>query len=377
MKSNRLLAVHLLNDRSGSPFVFRQALETLIQDGKKVELFTSDPEGKGFLSQIPGVHYHRLDYRWSPNKWRTLWIFIVTQIKLMFRLFVYARKNDTIYINSLLPFGAAIAGKLRGCKVYYHVHEVSLKPALLKKWLVFVANRTASKGFFVSRDLRSRLDFYPNYQIIPNALPSDFVVKAANGSNRPEQESFTVLMLCSLKRYKGVEEFVQCAGRLPRYRFNLVLNATEEEIDRYFGKRNLPANLKCYPSQTNVHPFYNSADVVVNLSHPDGWIETFGMTILEAMSYRKPVIVPPVGGISELVQDEVEGYWVDSRNMDLLCERLQMLAGLPLLYRRMSVAAFQRSQQYNATRFSQSIRDGFEDRSPDHTRPHTIQLNLF
>lgn len=376
MKNTRILAVHLLNDRSGSPFVFRQALETLAGDGMKIELFTSSPDGDGFLSAIPNVRYHKINYRWHPNRWLTLFFFILTQVRLFLQILFYARKSDTVYVNSLLPFGAAIAGKLRGCRVYYHVHEVSLKPALLKKWLVWVANRTASKGFFVSRDLKSRLDFYPNYQIIPNALPVEFLVKAHQSLPRYTETPFTVLMLCSLKAYKGVNEFVQCAGRLPRYKFNLVLNATQPEIDAYFEGKMLPSNLHLFTAQTNVHPFYQSADVVVNLSHTDGWIETFGMTVLEAMSYRKPVIVPPVGGISELVKDEVEGFLVDSKNMDLLCERLQMLAGLPLMYRRMSVAAFYRSLQYSTTQFSQSIRESFEEDENDDLR-RVVQLNLF
>jgi len=32
-------------------------------------------------------------------------------------------------------------------------------------------------------------------------------------------------------------------------------------------------------------------------------VETFGLTILEGMTYKLPAIVPPVGGVIELVEE--------------------------------------------------------------------------
>ena len=47
-------------------------------------------------------------------------------------------------------------------------------------------------------------------------------------------------------------------------------------------------------------------------------VETFGMTILEAMPYGIPAIVPNVGGPLELVQHGYNGYCVDVRNLEEL-----------------------------------------------------------
>ena len=54
--------------------------------------------------------------------------FPFAQTWLFAKLFFKINSRDTVYINTLLPFGAALAAKLRGCKVVYHVHEVSVKP---------------------------------------------------------------------------------------------------------------------------------------------------------------------------------------------------------------------------------------------------------
>ena len=55
---------------------------------------------------------------------------------------------------------------------------------------------------------------------------------------------------------------------------------------------------------------------MLNLSIPSLWIETFGMTILEAMAYGIPSIVPNVGGPTELIIDGYNGYCIDVTNVD-------------------------------------------------------------
>ena len=131
MESKRIIAVHLLNDWSGSPLVFRQSLESLQAAGYAVTLFTATPSGAGFLSGIAGISTEALQYTWHPSKVVTLFNFLLAQLRLFVRLLFLLRSTDTVYINTLLPFGAALAGRLRGCRVVYHVHEVSIKPRLL------------------------------------------------------------------------------------------------------------------------------------------------------------------------------------------------------------------------------------------------------
>ena len=67
-------------------------------------------------------------------------------------------------------------------------------------------------------------------------------------------------------------------------------------------------NLKVYARQKDVVPFYREASVVLNLSNKEQFIETFGLTALEAMVFGLPVIVPTVGGIAEMVEDGVNGW---------------------------------------------------------------------
>jgi L-malate glycosyltransferase len=151
----KILAVHLLNDFSGSPFVFRQAIESLVDTGEDVVLFTATPSGNGFLSNIKDVYYVNLFYKWNKNKWLTLMYFFIAQMSIFFKVVFNARRNDVVYINSILPFGAALAAKIRGARVLYHVHEVSVKPASLKNFLLGVVQKTADRCIYVSQYVMS------------------------------------------------------------------------------------------------------------------------------------------------------------------------------------------------------------------------------
>jgi L-malate glycosyltransferase len=354
MKNQRIVAVHLLNDFSGSPFVFSQALQALQQNGGDVHLFTATPSGNGFLNNITGIKKHNILYRWSKIKLVTLFLYLYSQLSLFVKLLIFTKSTDIVYINSILPFGAAWAGRCKGCKVIYHIHEVSIKPALLKKWLLYVINKIAHRCIYVSKYVQQFTPVHKEGVVIYNALPQSFIDTAATTQGNTAN-TFTVLMLCSLKKYKGVDEFVAAARLLPALHFELVLNANQQAIAAYFHNQILPANITVHAAQSNVHPFYAKASVVVNLSLPQQWVETFGMTVLEAMYYRKPVIVPQVGGVSELVLHGVTGFCEDSRDVNSIVLQLQKLFEDKVLYTAMSNAAYQQALQFNTQQFNKAI----------------------
>ncbi len=112
-------------------------------------------------------------------------------------------------------------------------------------------------------------------------------------------------------------------------------------------KDSIPTNLKIYPKQDNVAPFYNEASLVLNLSDKNQVIETFGLTALEAMSCALPVIVPSVGGIAEMVEDGVTGYKIDVQNLNEIESKIKDIFEDKSLYIALSKNAYTYSQNYN------------------------------
>lgn len=313
----RIFAFHLLNDYSGSPKVLMQLTKGWIAKGHDVHIVTC-PGRDGFLSNIEGAKYLYFWYQWAANPFRRLLHLSTSQLILVLKFLFIVKKDDIIYINTVLPFGAAFLGKLKGCRVIYHIHETTMKPMILKKTLFRIVRWAADDVIYVSRYL-AETEHIPGKRVhvLYNAIENDFLKKA-----RTNQKTNTipghVLMVCSLKTYKGVFEFVRLAVENQDYSFRLVLNAALPEIKDFFSNSSLPENLELFPTQTNLHPFYYWADVVLNLSTPDTWVETFGLTIIEGMAYGLPAIVPEIGGITELVAEGKNGYKVDSRNPEKL-----------------------------------------------------------
>ena len=166
------------------------------------------------------------------------------------------------------------------------------------------------------------------------------------------------MLIASLRNYKGIPELFDLASSLLAYsdvHFDLVVNDDQKHIDQYFSGRPVPSNLTVHPFTSDTTTFYQKANLVLNLSRVDQWVETFGMTILEAMAFGIPVIVPPEGGPAELVKDGVQGFQVDSRNSQLLKEKVLLLYNDQSLCQKMSSACRSRAADFSPEVFNENI----------------------
>lgn len=78
-----------------------------------------------------------------------------------------------------------------------------------------------------------------------------------------------------------------------------------------------------------------SADIFVLPSHNEG----MPVSVLEAMAYGASVIVTPVGGVPDMMQENVHALWVEPGNVTGLALRLEQLASSGSLRRELAVAA--------------------------------------
>ena len=341
----KIHAIHLLNDYSGSPKVLKQLIEGWIKNDMDVSLYTNQNK-TGFLSNIYGIKFNYIWYTLGANKLVTLINLVTSQLLLFFRILKTAKKEDLIYINTVLPFGAALAGKIKGNRIIYHIHETSITPIIFKKFLFGIVKWTATEVVYVSKYIAKQEPINVKSHILYNAIETKFLNKALK-ERHLKTETNNVLMVCSLKDYKGVQEFIMLAKTNSYFNFKLVLNASKQEIDTYFKETSIPKNCFVYPTQTNLHSFYKWASVILNLSRPNEWVETFGLTIIEGMAYGLPAIVPPVGGITELVNQNLNGFLVDATEANKLNHALNTLLTQKENYHVMRKNALKRVHNYS------------------------------
>ena len=346
----KIYFIHLLNDYSGSPNMGRRVIETFLQLGFSVQIITSDAGATGFLGEIKNVDYKIICYKWNTSSIVTLFRYLKAQIFTFLHIIYYPNQEDLIYVNTILPMGGIMAARLRGLKTICHIHEPYNSDKKFQSGLFFIIRHLNVYKIFVSK--YTALNFEPlntNSSILYNCVSKNFF-DCHNYKKEVARGTFTVMMACSLKPYKGVFEFVKIASAAPEVNFKLVLNASKEEA--YFFENEIirPNNLTIEYNNRNIWEVMYSSDMVMNLSNPEEFVETFGLSLLEGLACGKPVIAPPIGGPTEFVEHAKNGFLINSRETEAIKSAIISLKENPGRYQEMS-----KNARETAMKFTQEI----------------------
>ena len=140
------------------------------------------------------------------------------------------------------------------------------------------------------------------------------------------QDKKVVLAIARVFPPKKTDLFVDVARLLPQYNFVWIGN--QREVTE-FGE--LPDNCHFLGNIPNAGAFCSKADLLMLPSNYEG----LPMVILEAMSLGKPVVASDVGGVSEIVRNDVNGYALEN-NPQLFAEKIQYILEDEELYSKFS-----------------------------------------
>ncbi|WP_351089084.1 glycosyltransferase family 4 protein [Shewanella sp. S1-49-MNA-CIBAN-0167] len=366
-KNKHIYFVHLLNDNSGSPRVLSDAISSLDHTEYEKTVLTSCHEG--FLSNVQARKVN-IRYFVFSNRYLKLFSYLVSQLSTFIVLSYYLICNklkgedSIVLVNTLLPFGAGLSSKLFSNNTIYYIHETMINPLLLKRFLLFVVDKCADSVLFVSNYvLENSAINSPTKKMLYNGLRRDFIL--SNGLDLDLGSKFknrTVLFVGSLKIYKGIDQFLAVSFLLPHFKFIAAVNCSKEELRIYLKSRVLPTNFEFMIKPHNLIEIYKQSSLVMNCSIPDDCIETFGLSLLEAMAFGCPVIGPPVGGPVEIVNSNV-GCLIDSRNLSEIVGFISLLHNDFGLWRQYSDNAIEHSKLFTSKiyqdRFALFIQDEF------------------
>ena len=355
-----MIFVHLYNDHSGSPRVLASVMQ-VIGDPERDLLFVASGDGVLQSTSIPKIHYR---YTRHANRWLTLFWFLLSQVDLfilLWRQTTHRPKDEALYINTAYPFAAGLFGWFFNRTVIYHLHEVSITPSAVKRFLWWIVRFTASEVRFVSEHQKRITHLrHDNSRVIYNGLSRELTQVDPQPSQFPLEEPFRVLMLSTVREYKGIPEYLDLARSFEsskRFIFQLVTNDDPDLVARYLSTQQyLPSNLEIISRTADLAPLYSHAHLVVNLSRPSEWVETFGLTILEAMSFGVPVIAPPAGGPIELLGSDLKDYLISGDDKARLASSIEALGNDEVLYSRISKLCLSRASQFSWEIFVESLR---------------------
>lgn len=180
-----------------------------------------------------------------------------------------------------------------------------------KKINKFIAPSKALANYITSKDIPLQ-----KIEIIPNFINNQFMQKISNCYN--EQNYF--LYVGTLANYKGVDTLLEAVKNLPKeILFKIIGSGFQEEKYKNFVKENKLHNVEFLGNldrQQIIKYYENSISLIV----PSNYFEIFGMINLEAFACSRPVIASKIGGIPEIVEDNINGLLFEPANVEQLKE---------------------------------------------------------
>lgn len=258
-----------------------------------------------------------------------------------------------------------IAGRLARIKNnYLIIHNI---PALRKRWYQvpwsFVRDRIVSlsckKIITVSKSCKLSLEtnthFNKDLVVIYNGIETE----VTSSPSKILHENFALLQKNNILKIGFIGELSQRKGIHILLKAMALVNRKCEVIiagsgDEEYKKELLALSKKCKHKVyfldyvNNMSLVYPYLDIVVL---PSLNFESFGMTIIEAMKYKKPVICSDFGGMKEVLEHNITGLVVLANNVFLLKKAIELLINNEEMRISMGLAGRQRLESnFNSAR---------------------------
>lgn len=339
--------------------------------GHNVTLLTSDPVLSGMFKEA------KLDLlkaaRVRPPV--TLWTLIVFTLLCPFYflylnwfLFKFYRKHkkerpdSTAVIYSLsLPEKLLMSpvAKLLGFHVVW-VEHARIGGWLIKNpWIVvYFFWSCFSQIIAPSRQTAHPIRWARHINIIPHGIKFDepnFEVK--NLTNQYDKApktagKFNILCVARLSQDKGVDYLISAILKLINHnqKVGLLIAGTgplKESLEKMARELHLDRYVKFVGkiAHDRLHKLYKQADVVIL---PSSEHDPFGLTILEGMAMKKPVVLTSVCGASEYLEAGVEAIVVPPKDDHALYQALNAL----LINQKLRAEIAQRGYETLSTKFN-------------------------
>lgn len=161
--------------------------------------------------------------------------------------------------------------------------------------------------------------------VVPNGITDNYSPKLEFYS---KNELPTILFLNMLRKSKGVLTLLKALSLLKEdgIKFRAVFAGRfeskeyQKEVYDFVNKNDLRENVEFLGvvSGDDKWKLYASCDI---FTLPSEW-ESFGLVVLEAMQFKKPVIVTNWPGVEQIVKDEENGYIIQIGHVEDLYKRL-------------------------------------------------------
>ena len=188
--------------------------------------------------------------------------------------------------------------------------------------------------------------------IIENPYDSSEIKPQYNGSNY-------ILYFGRIEKEKGIYTLLDAMKLLPDINLKVVGNGTEYLNCIDYATKNSLDNVNFLGPKWNneLEPIIKDCEFVVV---PSEWHEPSPYVVLQSFSYGKPVIASKMGGLNDLISDNVNGLFFKSGDAQNLSEKIISLIQNKNLTQEMGINAKQiLDTKYSPDRYYQDTMDVF------------------
>ena len=376
---NILIAAHSGN-QGGAELCLDTTLRHLDRSKHEATVFFGSEGPMAESARQLGMEVDILPLSWWMCYDRSLWQtknLVLGSLPRIRRLVRHIRRNriDLVYTNTAVIFEAAVAARLARVPHVWHVHEIlapaHMKPrtlplGLITRWI----GRWSDRVIFESASAR---------EICRERIPPEKSLVVYNSVRFPETRP--AVDSPAAKARFGLEPnrcVVAWAGRFSERKNPLLLiravarmkeaagavfllageGPLEQEMTETIGRLGLHDACRIMPFQDDVRPLLEAADVLVLTSRE----ESFGLVLVEAAAYGKPVVATRTQGPSEIVVDGQTGLLVDPGDEIDLAAKLDRLIANPHERETMGKAGASRAAElFSAPKNTRKIEEVFAE----------------
>lgn len=309
---------------------------------KKPTILIIGPDAKGGISTLLDLYKNfglidnaNINYLASYKSDNIFIMFFIFALFLINYLWVLATdKNlELVHIHSASKgsfyrkYFVFKLAKLFGKKIIYHIHcpvfgEIyDESPNFIKRRIEEVLNNSdliIVLSQYAQTEV-SRICNNKNIKILYNpCIIKDFT--------KIPTEKINVLFMGRIGKRKGIYAIIEAAKLItnPNIEINLYGDGDLKKFEKLINENNLQnkIKLKDWISADKKDEAYRSADIYILPSYEEG----LPMSVLEAISYELPVISTPVGGTPEAVEDNVNGFLIETGDYQALTQKINLLA---------------------------------------------------
>jgi glycosyltransferase involved in cell wall biosynthesis len=265
------------------------------------------------------------------------------------------RRAQLVLVNTVVVLDYLLLARFFSRKTVVHVHEIP-DGAKLKLFRALLA-WTKAETIFNSNATRSsyRLRGQIHHTVYNGITPPPVLPPTTDYDG---QRPLRLLMMGRINRIKGQDLLIQALANLPRDMVNrlevrIVGGAFENDDLRENSLRlavqaaALDAIVQFEPFTSDPAALYRWADIVVM---PSRLPESLGRVAIEAMAYGRAVLASRIGGLAEIVEDNVTGWLITPNDAEAWANAILRAVTCPELWRSYGQAGRRRMEAVFSTR---------------------------